>query len=59
MPTPSNRENGRMSHAVAVLVTAIFSMLFWASVSNEFDKGSVKAGYVIIDKTAYKLVKAE
>jgi len=45
-----------MSHAVAVLATIIISALVFSGLDLEVKKDYAKAGYIVIDKQAYRLV---
>jgi hypothetical protein len=48
-----------MSHAVVALATLILSMIWFCHLEGEVRKDYAKAGYIVIDKTAYKITKAE
>jgi hypothetical protein len=48
-----------MSHAVAVLATIILSALVLSGLDLEVKKDYAKAGYMIIDKRAYRLVPVD
>ena len=47
-----------MSHAAAVLLTLIVSFIWFTELEGEVRKDYVKAGYIVIDKQAYRLVPA-
>lgn len=48
-----------MSHAVAILGTLIISTIMFCHAEDEVRKDYAAAGYIVIDKTAYKITKAE
>jgi len=46
-------------YAAVALLTMIVSFVWFAHLEGELRKDYVKAGYIIIDKAAYRLVPVE
>ena len=47
-----------MSHVATAALTLIASFIWFAHLEGEVRKDYVKAGYIVVDKTAYRLAPA-